>query len=152
MLVSSSMRMLPLWILSFCIHAACTSVHITNGTLDGVFDNVNGVEKFLGVPFAEPPVGDRRLRQAAPLERSFGTLQADEFGPGCISAKNSGVESEDCLTLNIWRPTSAARSNASLPVLVWLYGGSLTSGNTVSPSHHRKACNVTFFSLHVSIG
>jgi carboxylesterase type B len=132
MLVSSSMRVLPLWILSFCAVAVCTSVRIANGTINGILDNSNGVEKFLGLPFAEPPIGDRRLRQAGPLQESFGTLQADKFGPGCISARNQSDESEDCLTLNIWRPAAIARSNVSLPVLVWLYGGSLTSGNTVS--------------------
>lgn len=117
-----------LWIFST---AAYASVTIANGSLNGVTDNDNGIEKFLGIPFAEPAVGDRRLRQAAPLGQSFGTLEADDFGLSCISARDEGPESEDCLTLNIWRPASAAQSNVSLPVLVWLYGGSLTSGSTV---------------------
>ncbi|KAK5741743.1 hypothetical protein LTR17_003734 [Elasticomyces elasticus] len=121
-----------LWILYTATHAASVSVHIVNGTVHGVTDNDSGVEKFLGIPFAEPPVGDRRLRQAAPLKQSFSTLDADQFGPSCISAEDQGPESEDCLTLNIWRPSSAAKANVSLPVLVWLYGGSLTSGYTVS--------------------
>ena len=118
-----------LWILGTVAYA---SVHIANGTVNGVTDKNNDVEKFLGIPFAEPPVGNRRLLQAASLEQSFGTLEADKFGPSCISARDQGPESEDCLTLNIWRPASAAKSNVSLPVLVWLYGGSLTSGYTVS--------------------
>lgn len=112
--------------------AACASVNIVNGTVNGVIDNDSGVEKFLGIPFAQPPVGDRRFRQAAPLEQAFGTLEADSFGSSCISARDQGPESEDCLTLNIWRPLSATKGNVSLPVLVWLYGGSLTSGYTVS--------------------
>lgn len=124
-----SQRLILLWAFST---AACASINIANGTVNGVTDNANGVEKFLGIPFAEPPVGDRRLRQAAPLTRSFGTIEADKFGPSCISARDQGPESEDCLTLNIWRPLGAATSNVSLPVLVWLYGGSLTSGYTVS--------------------
>jgi carboxylesterase type B len=143
MLVSSSMGVLPLWILTFCAFAVCKSVRIANGTVVGISDDGNGVEKFLGLPFAQPPIGDRRLRQAGPLQESFGTLQADKFGPSCISARNQSDESEDCLTLNIWRPATVARSNVSLPVLVWLYGGSLTSGNTVSPSNHMKACNTS---------
>lgn len=117
-----------LWIFSA---AAYASVHIANGTVNGVIDNDSGIEKFLGIPFAEPPVGDRRLRQAAPLEQPFGTLEANKFGPSCISARDQGLQSEDCLTLNIWRPLGAVDSNFSLPVLVWLYGGSLTSGYTV---------------------
>jgi carboxylesterase type B len=123
-----------LWILGTVAHAASASasVDIPNGTVHGVVDNCSGVEKFLGIPFAEPPVGDRRLRRAEPLEHSFGTLEADRFGPSCIAARDQGPESEDCLTLNIWRPSNVAKSNVSLPVLVWLYGGSLTSGYTVS--------------------
>jgi hypothetical protein len=117
-----------LWIFSA---AAYASVNIANGTVNGVTDDDSGVEKFLGIPFAQPPVGDRRLRQAAPLKQSFGTLEADSFGPSCVSARDQGPESEDCLTLNIWRPLSATKGNVSLPVLVWLYGGSLTSGYTV---------------------
>jgi hypothetical protein len=63
-----------LWILGTAADVACASVHIANGTLLGVVDNDDGVEKFLGIPFAEPPVGDRRLRQAVPMGKSFGTL------------------------------------------------------------------------------
>lgn len=107
------------------------SVIIRNGTLIGLADAQNGVQKFLGIPFAEPPIGDLRLRQAIPLSKNFGTRQADAFGPACINAGNQGNASEDCLTLNIWRPTRSAAANESLPVLVWLYGGGLTGGYTV---------------------
>jgi len=120
------------WISCIASHAVWASVHIANGTVHGVTDHGSGVEKFLGIPYAEPPVGDRRLRRAEPLGQSFGTLQADKFGFSCISARDQGPESEDCLTLNIWRPSGTAENNLSLPVLVWLYGGSLTSGYTVS--------------------
>jgi carboxylesterase type B len=128
MFALTSRRLILLWVFGT---AAYASVNIANGTVNGITDNASGIEKFLGIPFAEPPVGDRRLRQAAPLTQSFGTIEADEFGPSCISARDQGPESEDCLTLNIWRPLSAAKGNVSLPVLVWLYGGSLTSGYTV---------------------
>lgn len=134
MLASLAQLSILLWIFST---AAYASVHIANGTVNGVTDNDSGVEKFLSIPFAEPPVGDRRLRQAVPLEQSFGTIEADEFGPSCISAQDQDPKSEDCLTLNIWRPLNATKSKASLPVLVWLYGGSLTSGYTVS-SHCKQ--------------
>ncbi|KAF4831677.1 Lipase 1 [Colletotrichum tropicale] len=109
------------------------SVLITNGTVVGVDDTANGVQKFLGIPFAEPPVGDLRLRQARSLRQSFGTFQADKFGPSCHSARDQGNSSEDCLTLNIWRPTNATSSSSQLPVLVWLYGGGLTNGYTADP-------------------
>ncbi|KAF5525841.1 Lipase 1 [Colletotrichum aenigma] len=109
------------------------SVLTTNGTVVGVNDAVSGVQRFLGIPFAEPPVGDLRLRQAVSLRKSFGNLQADKFGPSCYSARDQGNSSEDCLTLNIWRPTNATSSSSQLPVLVWLYGGGLTNGYTADP-------------------
>lgn len=110
--------------------SSAISVLITNGTVIGVDDAANGVQKFLGIPFAEPPVGDLRLRQAISLRESFGNFQADTFGPSCFSARDQGNSSEDCLTLNIWRPTNATSSSSRLPVLVWLYGGGLTNGFT----------------------
>ena len=107
-----------------------TAVQIRNGTLIGTVDPASLVQKFLGVPFAEPPIGALRLQQAVALRNSFGVLEADRFGPACYNAGNAGNASEDCLTLNIWRPLGSAMGER-LPVLVWLYGGGLTAGYTV---------------------
>lgn len=103
----------------------------TNGTVIGVDDTASGVQKFLGIPFAEPPVGSYRLRQSVALKNSFGTIHADTFGHACLSARVEANGSEDCLTLNIWRPNTPNGKGFPLPVLVWLYGGGLTSGHTV---------------------
>lgn len=132
MLNLSLWRTVSLWILCACIHTAHTSVLTSNGTINGVIDESNGVEKFLGIPFAEAPIGDRRLRHAVPLQEAFDAFEASAFGPSCISNSDQGPESEDCLTLNIWRPSKSSSVIASLPVLVWFYGGSLTAGYTVS--------------------
>lgn len=108
------------------------SVEILNGTVNGVVDSTSHVQRFLGIPYAEPPLGDLRLRQAQPLSERFGKLEANRFGHSCYgSADQNEDASEDCLTLNIWRP--ATESKQALPVLVWLYGGGLTSGYTASP-------------------
>ncbi len=109
-------------------------VRTTNETVVGVTDAVNGVQKFLGIPFAEPPVGDQRLRQAVPLKGPFGVLRADSFGPACYGWNTEINASEYCLTLNIWRPIETATGNGSLPVLVWLCGGGLAGGYSVSRS------------------
>jgi carboxylesterase type B len=115
------------------------TVKITNGTVVGLTNTTSHIDKFLGIPYAQPPVGDLRLRQALPLNTSFGTLAANNFGPACYGNGNPNP-SEDCLTLNIWRPSAAAKqrdnglaegSSESLPVFVWLYGGGLMSGYTV---------------------
>ncbi|KAI9148222.1 LOW QUALITY PROTEIN: Lipase 1 [Paramyrothecium foliicola] len=116
-----------------CAGARLSTVVTTNGTVVGVADEASGVQKFLGIPFAEAPVGDLRLAHAVPLKEGFGTLQANKFGPACAT-KRGGVESsEDCLTLNLWRPLGAGKSNTTLPVLVYLYGGGLTGGDSAKP-------------------
>jgi carboxylesterase type B len=106
------------------------SVTITNGTVTGTNDAVNNVQRFLGIPYAQPPVGNLRLQQSIPLNSSFGTLNATTFGPACYGKSNPNP-SEDCLTLNVWRPSDASNKGL-LPVLVWFYGGGLTGGYTVS--------------------
>ncbi|KAK7184450.1 hypothetical protein DPSP01_013208 [Paraphaeosphaeria sporulosa] len=109
------------------------TVEIRNGTILGVLNTTRSVEKFLGIPYAEPPVGTLRLAQSIPLKSPFGTLNASAYGPACYNSLNVGNPSEDCLTLNIWRPAGETSSNASLPVLVWLYGGGLVAGYAADP-------------------
>ena len=110
----------------YCVHALPT-VEIQNGILSGTSDLANGVEKFLGIPYAQPPVGNLRLQHSLPLNESFGELNATSFGPSCYGGSNPNP-SEDCLSINIWRPMNMT---GSVPVLVWLYGGSLVRGYTV---------------------
>ena len=123
------------------------------GVLVGTTDN--GVGAFLGVPFAAPPVGDRRWAPPAPAT-SWGSTprQAKTFGASCMQTlaaagrspwtreymtpEAPGV-SEDCLYLNIWTPASLARSGrpaATLPVLVWIYGGGFNEGSGAVPVYN----------------
>lgn len=110
------------------------SVTISNGTITGIDDTENNVQSFLGIPYAQPPVGKLRLQHAVPLNASFGTLNANVFGPACYGEGNPNL-SEDCLTLNIWRPSNASVRDGKLPVLVWLYGGRLIHGYSVSSTY-----------------
>jgi len=85
------------------------------------------VEVFRGIPYAQPPVGDLRWRAPEPVEPWEGTLQAVAFGPQCVQGNGGGNASEDCLFLNIWRPTGPIAE--PLPVMVWIHGGSYTNGD-----------------------
>ncbi|KAL4783442.1 Carboxylesterase family-domain-containing protein [Aspergillus varians] len=92
--------------------------------------------RFLGVPFADPPVDELRL--APPREYSGPkTLDATHLGSSCIqSASAFGARqnlSEDCLYLNVFTPILPDRAGTvRRPVAVYFYGGSFTTGSASS--------------------
>ena len=90
-----------------------------------------GVDQFLGLEFAsskrwEPPE-DRK----APYEQPYA---ATAQGPSCPQwpgqIYNATFTSENCLTLNVWTPSSRSANAAPLLVLVWIYGGGLAFGGS----------------------
>ncbi|CAN7215972.1 carboxylesterase family protein [Bradyrhizobium sp. LjRoot220] len=92
------------------------------------------MNRFLGVPYAEPPIGKNRLRSPQPLRPWNGTRSATRLAPaapqrlvGMQTWLNDPVGSfdEDCLYLNIWTPADTSGS----PVLVWFHGGATRSGH-----------------------
>lgn len=103
------------------------------------FDAGNGVEAFLGIPYAVPPVGDRRWRPAEALADSDELRVCDRFGYTAMQFKDEvelaslNEQSEDCLTLNIWRPEGAA---TDLPVMVYIHGGAYFSGGSSDPLYN----------------
>jgi para-nitrobenzyl esterase len=108
-------------------------VHTTQGDVSGVA--AGPVESFKGIPFAAPPVGDLRWRAPEPGPSWAGVRAAAAFGPPCLQPSRipSGVAaSEDCLTLNLWRPATA-KSGAKLPVMVWIHGGAFVIGSGSVP-------------------
>ena len=109
--------------------------HTALGTLRG--DTSDDVVVFRGVPYAAPPIGERRWRPTQPTQSWAGIRDATVFGPippQAISperlAKRGLTMSEDCLTLNIWTP---AVDDARRPVLVFLHGGGQTQGHGSAP-------------------
>ncbi|MGH7778932.1 MAG: carboxylesterase/lipase family protein [Candidatus Binataceae bacterium] len=86
-----------------------------------------GVNEFLGIPYAAPPVG--ALRWAPPKRYGFFPgffLKATKFGSEC---SQGGSGSENCLFLNVYTPQHVlAEDFRGLPVMVWIHGGALTSG------------------------
>ncbi|KAJ7630562.1 Alpha/Beta hydrolase protein [Roridomyces roridus] len=120
--------------LSVCF-ASPVVVHTTSGLIQGSSDG--RVSTFKGIRFGQAPIGD--LRWEPPVAFiSGGTQNATTLGPACVqqfpfavAALNEFLfntpappESEDCLFLNVWAPTTAS----NLPVVLWIYGGALAFG------------------------
>lgn len=92
--------------------------------------------QFLGIPYAQPPVGDLRWRAPRPVEPWSGVHTASDFGNRCVQTASwdPGYENpshtEDCLDLNVYVPEGAVGTvgSAQRPVMVWLHGGGLTAG------------------------
>ncbi|MFI6517063.1 carboxylesterase/lipase family protein [Spirillospora sp. NPDC050679] len=101
------------------------TVRTQNGTLRGSTEA--GADRFLGVPFAAPPVGPLRWRPPQPAPRWKGVREATQAPVRCVQ-QTTLPTSEDCLHLNVYTPPGAARGGKRYPVMVYLHGGSLVSG------------------------
>ncbi|KAJ5162518.1 secreted lipase [Penicillium capsulatum] len=90
------------------------------------------VDKFNGIPFAQPPTGSLRLRPPKPITSALGSIKANT-AKSCpqfsFSTDTSDFPTSDCLTLDIRRP-AGTKADADLPVLVWIFGGGFETGST----------------------
>jgi para-nitrobenzyl esterase len=94
-----------------------------------------GVERFLAVPYAAPPVGALRWRPPAPPAPWRGIRAAETLPSRCPQLGGGG--DEDCLYLNVFRPARPKR--ARLPVLFYIHGGSMKVGSAIDNDPSRIA-------------
>ncbi len=107
-------------------------VRTASGALQGVGED--GVAVFRAVPYAAPPVGGLRFMPPQPTKHWIGMRDAGHHGPIAPQLPTTiihvmgdvlSVQGENCLSLTIWTPAADGRRR---PVIVWLHGGSFTSG------------------------
>ncbi len=109
---------------------AVTPLGAANGAL-----TPEGVVGFLGLPYAEPPVGALRFAPPVAVSTWGGERDASEFGPACPQPPEEfgyvyTRQDEDCLRLNVWTPSA---DGARRPVMVWVHGGAFAYEGTEDP-------------------
>lgn len=104
------------------------TANLDNGTYIGLHNKEYDQDFFLGIPYAQPPVGSLRFAAPQPLTESFDEPRsATEYGWMCIgygsdTANLGNPVNEDCLTLNVVRP-AGVKAGDDIPVGVWVHGG-----------------------------
>jgi para-nitrobenzyl esterase len=137
----------------------------TAGTVRGTLESDGRMAVFRGIPYAAPPVGDRRWRPPVKPDGWKGARKCNKYGPyayqrggetelfvrnladglGLNAARKRALltgmklvrakQSEDCLTLNVRAPAHAEK----LPVMVWIHGGDHTDGSGAEPWYNGDA-------------
>ena len=136
---------------------ATAAVRTDKGLVSGVTTAGGAVEVFAGIPYAKPPVGDLRWTTPQEPDTWEGVLVCDTFAPMSMQKTNLPIYdsltriigyhdyrislrdnyippvSEDSLYLNVWKPAGDVHG---LPVLVYIHGGSLQTGNSWYSDHN----------------
>ena len=117
--------------------SASPTIELSTGAVRGTV--VDGIARYLGVPFAAPPFGENRFAKPRPHQPWSGVRDADSLGPTPPQAPYTNgserflpsvrIGGDEILNVNIWTPLSEDGSpRRGLPVMVWFYGGALTRG------------------------
>ncbi|WP_448658464.1 carboxylesterase/lipase family protein [Sphingomonas sp. CJ99] len=135
-------------------------VALDSGRVRGV--ERDGVDQWLGIPFAAPPVGELRWRAPQPVAAWTGVRDAKDYASDCMqlpfpsdAAPLGTAPAEDCLYLNVWRPSSAKAAGGRLPVIVWIYGGGFLNGGASPPTYsgaNVAGRGVVFVSFNYRLG
>lgn len=134
------------------------NILVPNGPIVGeryLVQNKN-VNRFLGVPYAKPPVGSLRFRKPEPIGKWGTPVEATKWPSHCYQFHYSVLKfkhlnfSEDCLYLNIWSPEVNANEQSLRPVLVWIHGGGLIVGSSGHDTTDMETLSVMADAIMVS--
>ena len=145
-----------------------TRLMTNNGPVIGFIDQL-GIQKWLGIPFAEPPINELRWRAPIKINNWKTLKEVNSFSPPCVQFQSSLtadglvkpgdiIGSENCLYLNVYAPSSSKNklenNNELLPVLVWIHGGGNTTGmpSEYNPEIFVKTENIIVVSISYRLG
>jgi para-nitrobenzyl esterase len=139
-------------------HKECSDPVIV--TQDGPLRGISfpGINVYLGIPYAAPPVGTLRWTPPQPHGRWQGVLDANQLGNVCPQLDDFGtaIGNEDCLFLNVFTPGSknGQVKHSGLPVMVWIHGGAMVagSGNWYDPTPLVTKGDVIVVTLNYRLG
>ncbi|CAK7205371.1 hypothetical protein SEUCBS139899_008141 [Sporothrix eucalyptigena] len=111
------------------------TVKLGYGTYQGVHNDTSGLNVWLGIGFAQPPIGNLRWQPPRVPTTNSTVKVASAYGPTCpvsppaVPGEVFTPGDEDCLYLNVWAPASAASAKKKLPVFVYIHGGGYGMGD-----------------------
>lgn len=144
-------------LLPMALHAEEPRVVLPQGELRGASLDGGGT-LFAGIPYAAPPVGQRRWQSPAPAASWTGVRDATTPGPTCPQPDigwnrwDAAHSAEDCLNLNVWTPPSTGKAR---PVMVWFHGGAFLGGSGSVPTYNGVALSrqgVVIVTLNYRLG
>jgi cholinesterase len=129
-------------------------IYTTSGRINGKVDPcIPNAHQYLGIPYAVPPLGERRWTAPELLNQPGWDIQATSLPPSCLQywdahtpsisnqdvleynlqgLNTTGAISEDCLTLSVWAPAQQTPPEG-VPVLIFIYGGGFGVGGQDVP-------------------
>ncbi|GFS78517.1 acetylcholinesterase-1 [Nephila pilipes] len=137
---------LPFYLIVIYVNADRV-IMTNNGPVQGITVTSGEVEieAFLGIPYAEPPLGRLRFQQPVPKTSWSGVYDASKLPPPCVQNITEfrywdpDIENmtEDCLYLNLWVPYTR-KSNKLKPIVIYIHGGSFNSGSASQEVYNGK--------------
>lgn len=138
------------------------TITTTRGAISGTL--TEGIARYLGIPYALPPFGERRFALPQEVAAWDGVRDATVFGPTApqdpyfgelgVLLGNVDIPGDDILTVNVWTPAGAPPTDG-WPVMVWFHGGALERGTPALPGYDGTAFardGVVFVSVGHRVG